>query len=157
MSEDPEPDVGEMEELDNGDVLEKGQTVDAEGKMVRYEELWEEISLPKKGGIQDSFRRCVVLKTVEEEGRMGTVIRIGGYCQGILKEKQHGGGVTVERWEFEEREGGKGWERTVRFGEGELPCEDLINGTLAKEEEEEEGKKVIVGGLGWEVCEVASW
>ncbi len=147
-----------MEELDNGDILERGEIVNAEGKMVRYEELWEEIPLPKKGGIQeDSFRRCVALKTVEEEGRMGMAMRIGGYCQGILKEKQHGRRVTVERWEFDEGEGGKGWERTVRFGEGELPCEDLINGTLAQEEEEEEGKRVMVGGLGWEVCEVASW
>lgn len=146
-----------MEELDDGDVLEKGESVDAEGKLVRYEELWEEISLPK-GGIQDPWwRRCVVLKTVEEEERiMGMVIRIAGYCQGILKEKQHGGRVTVERWEFEVGEGGRGWERTVRFGEGELPCERLINGTSAKEEEEE-GKRVMVGGLGWEVCEVASW
>lgn len=146
-----------MEELDNGDILERGESVDTEGKIVRYEELWEEISLPKKAGIQeDSFRRCVVLRTGEEEGRMGMAMRIGGYCQGILKEKQLGGRVTVERWEFEEGEGGKGWERTVRFGEGELPCESLINGTLAREEEEE-GKGVMVGGLGWEVCEVASW
>lgn len=140
-----------MVELDDGDVLEKGESVDGEGEVVRYEELWEEV-LPKVE-LPESWRRCVVLKTVEETERMGLAIRIGGCCQGILKEK-HGGGVTVERWEFVEVEGRKGWERRVRFGEGELPCEELTNGRLA---EEEEGERVVVGGLVWEVCEVARW
>ncbi|KAL8784899.1 MAG: hypothetical protein Q9213_003712 [Squamulea squamosa] len=113
LSDDPKPDKGEMIELEDGDTLEKGETVDEEtGEVVRYEELWEELPL-------DSMKKeagpvCIVLKIDEAHGVEGSgmVIRIGGYCEGIFKDSQ---GITIERWEWVEGEGGGKWERTVSY------------------------------------------
>ncbi|KAI4270533.1 MAG: hypothetical protein LQ337_006616, partial [Flavoplaca oasis] len=55
-----------MTELDNGDVLEKGETINEDtGEVITYEELWEEL-LPHFWS-QDSWRKCVVLKTLDED------------------------------------------------------------------------------------------
>ncbi|KAL8854479.1 MAG: hypothetical protein Q9221_000750 [Calogaya cf. arnoldii] len=166
LSDDPPPDKGEMLELDSGYVLEKGESVDAKtGERTEYEELWEEL-LSTFSKTQDSWRRCVVLKTVEEEGVKGMAIKCGSYCQGILKNK---GAVTVERWEFVRGERAGWHERTVRFGEGVLPCERLVQEGLVDEKlpregciywdlaEKKEGDRVTVGGVEWVVEEVARW
>ncbi|KAL9033578.1 MAG: hypothetical protein Q9180_005874, partial [Flavoplaca navasiana] len=87
LSDDPKPDVGEMTELENGDVLEIGQTINEDtGEVIKYEELWEEL-LPQFWS-QDSWRKCVVLKTLnEDKACMGMAIRCGSFAQGILKRK----------------------------------------------------------------------
>ncbi|KAL8995003.1 MAG: hypothetical protein Q9169_005179 [Polycauliona sp. 2 TL-2023] len=151
LTDDPKPDVGVMEELDNGDVLEKGEMMDeGTGVVVRYEELWEEVPLLDE--IRDEGRRCVVLKTEEVEGAKGAgmAVRCGSFVQGVIKDGE--GKVTVERWEWVHGVGEGRYERTVRLGEGELPCEGLVNGGLA---EMGEGERVDVGGVGWVVVEVS--
>ncbi|KAL8724976.1 MAG: hypothetical protein Q9166_007650 [cf. Caloplaca sp. 2 TL-2023] len=150
LSDDPvQLDTGEMIELEGGDVLEKGEVVDEEtGEVRRYEELWGEVELDTVEGGEG--RTCVVART-DEEGVdwRGMMIRIGGFCQGILKGRD---GLAVERWEWVRGEGGGKWERTVRFGEGELPCGEIVDGG-----EFEEGVKMDCGGIRWVVVEVATW
>ncbi|KAL8885574.1 MAG: hypothetical protein Q9215_006592 [Flavoplaca cf. flavocitrina] len=134
LSDDPKPDVGEMTELENGDVLEKGEIIDENtGAVTHYEELWQE--LRTHFWSQDSWRKCVVLKTVEEDKEcMGMAIRCGSFSQGILRRKE---GVTVEQWDFVCGEHAGSYERLVRLGEGEMPCEGLLMGGLAEMEEGE--------------------
>ncbi|KAL8766978.1 MAG: hypothetical protein Q9209_006390 [Squamulea sp. 1 TL-2023] len=147
LSDNPKPDKGEMIELEDGDTLEKGESVDEEtGEAVRYEELWEELPLNSMGA--EAGPTCIVLKTDEAHGveRLGMVIRIGGYCQGILKDIQ---GITVVRWEWVEGEGSGKWERTVRFGRGELPCGELLKGIEVKQ-----GTWFDSDGWTWQVLEV---
>ncbi|KAL9640120.1 MAG: hypothetical protein Q9204_000837 [Flavoplaca sp. TL-2023a] len=151
LSENPKPDVGEMTELENGDVLEKGETIDEDtGVVTHYEELWEEL-VPHFWS-QDSWRKCVVLKTLDEDkDNMGMAIRCGSFSQGILKRKE---GIMVEQWDFVCGEHAGRYERVVRLGEGEMPCEGLLKGGLG---EMEEGERVCVGGVEWVVVEVARW
>ncbi|KAF8539666.1 hypothetical protein BDD12DRAFT_736637 [Trichophaea hybrida] len=97
----PGVDEGTLEVLENGNVLERGEMVDfdapGEGRKV-YEEVWRDEVL------EGEERMAVVLET---EG--GCVVRVGGWCQGILKT---GGKVVVERWRWGERVfGGEDGER----------------------------------------------
>ncbi|KAL9580778.1 MAG: hypothetical protein Q9212_004288 [Teloschistes hypoglaucus] len=143
-TDEPVEDKGEMISLADGDVLEKGVMRDEEtGKMEEYEELWTEMPLETLGF--DEGNLCVVFKVEEDEGRTrGMVIKIGGWCQGILKK---GDGVTVERWCWKE-----GWKRVVRFGDGDVPCKEVV-----EKGEYEEGREIRSGGLGWRMVEVATW
>ncbi|KAL8677803.1 MAG: hypothetical protein Q9186_005810 [Xanthomendoza sp. 1 TL-2023] len=145
LSETPASDSGEMIELEDGDVLEKGETRDEEtGVVQKYEELWEEVPLGTIG--EGSGRVCVVLRTEDEEGqeREGMVIRIGGIVQGVLRDRM---GVTVERWEWVYGERSGRFERTVRFGEGELPCGGLLKSDLVEEGERYlEATIILTGG-----------
>ena len=140
-----------MTELENGDVLEKGEIIDEDtGAVTHYEELWQE--LRTHFWSQDSWRKCVVLKTLDEDkDNMGLAIRCGSFAQGILKSRE---GFTVEQWDFVCGEHAGRYESTVRLGEGEMPCEGLLKGGLG---EMEEGEKVCVGGVEWVVVEVARW
>ncbi|KAI4192730.1 MAG: hypothetical protein LQ350_008575, partial [Teloschistes chrysophthalmus] len=145
LTDEPAEDKGEMISLAGGDVLEKGATRNEEtGKVEEYEELWTEMPLVTPGF--DEGNQCVVLKVEEHSGRTrGMVIKIGGWCQGILKK---GESVTVERWCWEE-----GWKRVVRFGDEVLPCKDLVG----LGDYEGDWRDFRCGGLGWTVVEVASW
>ncbi len=113
-------DKGEMMDLEDGNTLEKGGSVDEEtGEVKRYEELWEELHW-SKGMEMDDERLCHVMvkQTDNDPGAVsGMAIRIGGYAQGILKDSK---GLTVERWEWVDDEDAGVWQRTVRFGDGEL-------------------------------------
>lgn len=62
FTKEPEEDKGEMIRLENGDVLEKGTTIDPEtGDLKHYEELWTDLPLTPLG---DRVQRvCVVLQT----------------------------------------------------------------------------------------------
>ncbi|KAL8801987.1 MAG: hypothetical protein Q9182_004116 [Xanthomendoza sp. 2 TL-2023] len=147
LTENPASDSGEMIELEDGDILEKGETRDDEtGLVQKYEELWEEVPLGTIG--EGSGRVCVVLRTEEETGRVreGMVMRIGGVVQGVLRD---GMGVTVERWEWVYGERNGRFERTVRFGEGRVPCDELLTSGLMRE-----GEMVDCGGR-WKVVEFA--
>lgn len=154
--------------LGNGDVLETGSSVDPEtGEERGYEELWGEIPLDTytRGGGDgdgdgdgndargrgDDGQGGVVLKLDDvgggyagRERARGMVIRIGGWCQGVLR---MGEGFTVERWE----RGGVGWERIFREGVGEVPCGVVCEGVG---EGGREGEVVEFGGGVWRVVEV---
>ncbi|KAI9864952.1 MAG: hypothetical protein M1830_006070, partial [Pleopsidium flavum] len=103
------------------------------------------------------------------KGIRGLVVRVGGWCQGIVKVK---GEVSVERWKYaEKKEKGSGgvrvendveevagetdlgdWQRVIRLGPGALPCS--LTFTPAKMKE---GNVVKAGDTKWTVIEKHEW
>ncbi|CAM1509499.1 Fc.00g032380.m01.CDS01 [Cosmosporella sp. VM-42] len=133
-------DEGDMFPQADGTTLEKGSMVNpATGKETAYEELWRDVDPTPT---TSSEARTIVLQVEIEELR-GSVVRLGQYCQGILKE---GDKITAERWEWNEV-----WKQTVRMGEDTLPCRDVLD----DERELKLGDIVAVGGRGWRVVEVS--
>jgi hypothetical protein len=143
-------------------------------RMTAYEELWRDIAIQPCS--PSSKKVCIVLRTegVNEFGDAirGVVVRLGRYCQGILRK---GDTVTVERWEFKEgdrvRKGesvgkedtnrdwegedesyGGTWERTVKIGREVLPCM-----AAQKEEELDVTMQVSLKGYVWVVEELVEW
>lgn len=170
-SSDPAVDEGDMYPQPNGDVLEKGTTVNpATGGLLEYEELWSDLDIRTIG--VEAKRVCIVLKAeAENQVNKGMVIRIGGWCQGIL---QSGEDITVERWQWvnqtesganngsmtharqedtsakDEKEGN--WERVVRLGNHNLPCGVTFEPDLLGD-----NAKVDFGNLEWKVVENYRW
>ena len=144
-SNNPGPDEGDMLVQENGDVLERGkQKHPVTGAETEYEELWHDLEVDAFGKKQN--RSSLVLRAEQPESDVrGMAIKIGGWCQGILKA---GDALTVERWEWKSggpnndetsTEGGKqaaktrnGWVRTFKYGEGSLPCEEMCDRTTGK-------------------------
>ncbi|KAI5457427.1 hypothetical protein BGZ63DRAFT_408166 [Mariannaea sp. PMI_226] len=112
----------------------------ATGKDTPYEELWRDAD---PAPTTTSAARCVVLQFQSETGARGSVIRLGQYCQGIRRDGER---VSVERWEFD-----GGWKRTIKMGDGELPCEMVLDDKLAVKVDEE----VKVGSEVWKAVEVS--
>lgn len=79
------------------------------------------------------------------------VIKIGGWCQGILEFEEE---ITVERWQWvqdpDESQGT--WDRVVRFGKGALPCD-----VATRDEPLTLGTELQYLGLPWAVMEVSKW
>ena len=96
-SDDPATDEGDMWTQPNGDVLEQGKNTDpTTGAVTAYEELWRDLKVELVG--QEEALASVVLKVQENPvGARGMVVRVGGWCQGILKV---GNDLTVERWQW---------------------------------------------------------
>ncbi|KAL9049944.1 MAG: hypothetical protein Q9206_005290 [Seirophora lacunosa] len=156
QTDDPALDRGEMITQDDGDVLEKGTTVDPDtGEEESYEELWTDLPLAS-GSASEHARICVVLRTEEvENGTKGMVIRIGEWCQGILKKN---GAISVERRQrLENGETNTQAEKqnttTLRSGPDVLPCKQI----LGLEEKLEPGTKIACGASTWKVIEVSTW
>lgn len=62
-----------------------------------YEELWTDLPLDTADSGKGA-RECVALQARGlETPRGGMIIKIGGWCQGILKNEY---GVAVERWQW---------------------------------------------------------
>ncbi|KAL8650351.1 MAG: hypothetical protein Q9210_003875 [Variospora velana] len=153
QTDDPARDRGEMSTQDDGDVLENGITLNPETGMEElYEELWTDLPLTP-GSSSGPARICVVLRVEEvETGMRGMVVRVGRWCQGILKKD---GAVSLERWQWVEdiensRDGT--WDVTVRVGADELPCKHILD-----VEKSVEGTKIDCGAFSWEVVEVSTW
>ena len=151
-SVEPDEDKGEMIEQANGDILERGINVDPKtGQETTYEELWTDLKVEKVGS--EPTRTCVVLRMEDiAKGSKGMVIRVGSWCQGILK--QHDA-LTAERWQwtadYDPSDTHK-WRRTVRLGNGELPCDALCHGDGLQDL-----RTVECGGASWEVVEMHIW
>lgn len=100
-------DHGAFETLGNGDTIERGTMRDLDdGNVKAYEEVWRD-------GAADGAE-CVVLELDEIMGgvrAVGVVVRLGDWCQGILREGEK---VTAERWHQRRL--------VFRHGEGQLPC-----------------------------------
>lgn len=96
-SDDPATDEGDMWTQLNGDVLEQGQSVEpGTGVVTAYEELWRDLAVEIVG--QERAFASVVLRTQDNRvGARGMVVRVGGWCQGILKV---GNDLTIERWQW---------------------------------------------------------
>ncbi|KAL0640407.1 hypothetical protein Q9L58_000374 [Maublancomyces gigas] len=121
-SDNPTEDFGSFEQLTNGDWLEKGKMLDFDdGKVKVYEEVWRDSEI---------LPRISTVLVLEEDGgkafqinsaanaAKGTIVRVGNYCQGIMKVK---GEVTCERWTLDQ--GAEEWRRIFRTGNGVLPCQ----------------------------------
>ncbi|KAL8700841.1 MAG: hypothetical protein Q9201_005234 [Fulgogasparrea decipioides] len=152
LTDHPPPDRGEMITLDNGDVLERGSTLNEKtGEVELYEELWTDLPMDAEG--LENGHVCVVLRTESEEGKTkGMVVKIRDWCQGMLK---IGNEVTVERWQWTQdavqKNTGK-WGRTVRIGKAVLPCTDLLGDKQAQER-----TNIQCDGVPWKVIEVTTW
>ena len=124
---DPVVDEGSLEVLENGDVLERGQMVDPDRPALGccdYEELWRDEVLAGAGQ-----RVSIVLETAD-----GIVVRVGRWCQGILK-KEAREAMEEEEEEEEEERGGR------------------MDEEKKKEEEKEEGEEGEEGELGGRIGE----
>ena len=145
-SDDPKPDEGDMWAQTNGDVLERGvQIHPLSGLQTTYEELWGDLDVELLGGEK---RVSIVLKVENKEtNTRGMVVRVGGWCQGILKS---GGELHIERWQWTELK--NSWERIVKIGSSDLPCAM----TFGSQNVSEKGT-VTSGGLEWKVIEKFIW
>ncbi|KAK0620051.1 hypothetical protein B0T14DRAFT_537645 [Immersiella caudata] len=149
-------DEGDNYDQADGSILEKGRMVNpATGKQTDYEELWvseDTRSVPafaSGGSIVDGPAICVVLEMQrDEEGRRGMVVRLGQYCQGLVRTGAGQADITIERlkWDAE-----TGWVKQVRIGDAELPTDFATH--LAHEAVQ--GDVVRVGGDAWTVVETA--
>ncbi|OCK85794.1 hypothetical protein K432DRAFT_227934 [Lepidopterella palustris CBS 459.81] len=148
-------DEGDMYPQPDGRTLESGQMVNpATGTLTAYEEMWRDIPVAAIGS--DNTKSSVVI-TIDEPAQQtrGMIIRIGQWCQGLLK---IGNEVTVERWEY--LPGGmKGrgsvegdWTRCVRLGSRFLPCAMTF-----KPEGLVPGNKIQHGDMVWVVQEKFEW
>ena len=93
------------------------------------------------------------LKAETDEAK-GLFIRVGGWCQGILK---MGSDLTIERWRWASQENdphqGPGyWKRIVRIGDGEMPSPTLFRAAT-----DDADTAVVSGNLKWEVIENHRW
>lgn len=134
-----------------GDILECGESLDrTTGEVKRYEELWGDVPVLRvgNGNVEEGGHVSVVAKAEDAERRIrGMVVRVGDWCQGILKE---GEDVTTERWHWTE---GGGWERIARLGRGcLLHCALILDESMI-----EEGKRYGNEGLEWDIVEFYHW
>jgi hypothetical protein len=146
-SDKPGPDEGDMLVQEDGDVVERGmQKHPVTGKDTEYEELWRDLEVQAFG--KKHNRSTLVMRVDDPERNIrGMAIKIGGWCQGILKAE---GAMTIERWEYKSDISGgdsedvtawhpsdegrtrNGWFRTFRYGEGNLPCITMCGHTSGK-------------------------
>ena len=140
---DPAVDEGDMWLRSDGDVLERGKQRHPEtGAEFVYEELWHDLDIIPLGKKQN--RSSVVMRVDDAENSVrGMVVKIGGWCQGILKS---GDDLTVERWErkvttddqavapddIDDGRTHNNWIRTFRCGSGALPCRYICSNTSGK-------------------------
>lgn len=174
-------DEGDMFLLPNGDCMEVGVMRDATNKSVEiYKEYWTGPDVvPGSGGLRKS--PCVVARTVlpptEVQDRAldvsGVLIRVGDYCQGILRHVQKEKGkyeVWVERWvkrspepnpalpageypEGPETEWVKDERSNTPSGE---EAEAFIPCMWACTENRKLGEEIVDGGVTWRVTEIVS-
>lgn len=172
----PESDSGTFETLPNGDVMERGTMRDKNGVIRPYEEIWRDEIVTK------SLVAVLVAQsfTAEENrqfsklpneylimggqniisaappGCVGMIIRVGDWCQGILKSQDR---IVAERWHYLRNPVGNQWSLEFQTGQGELPCdkvcdwldEDSKGGS--KGEFYQIGDPVTIGDVIWTLVE----
>ncbi|KAL9135535.1 MAG: hypothetical protein Q9175_003275 [Cornicularia normoerica] len=141
----PDSDEGDMWVQPNGDILEKGKNIDpVTGEETEYEELWHDLQV-EAFGKKDNRSSLVVRADEPERNIRGMAIKVGGWCEGILKVEDE---TTVERWEWkptdcasdvastegikEQERNRSDWIRTIKIGKGILPCEEICSRTYGK-------------------------
>ena len=137
-------DEGDMTVQEDGTVLEEGVSLGPDGKEQKYEELWKDLPVDPLG--KKHNRYSIVLHAEDSEQKLkGLVIKIGGWCQGIMKMD---GRLTVERWQLKPKYGDASespenaveestrtrndWVRTFKVGTEILACEDICAHTYGK-------------------------
>ena len=166
-TDDPGVDAGDMWMQKNGDVLERGKQKNPEtGDEMEYEELWHDVEVESFGKKQN--RSSLVIRAEDAgKGVKGLAVKIGGFCQAIMKSE---GDITVERWEHKPADFFQGqdpvhglgdherthndWIRTFRIGKGCLPCEYMVTNTTGKA-----GLKTVIGESvrGSWTTQIESW
>ncbi|KAF2819017.1 hypothetical protein CC86DRAFT_149914 [Ophiobolus disseminans] len=140
--------ISEFKTLEHGHMFHP--SVDA---VKTHEEMWFDPPVQATSHSGDGKKICVVLRAQDDvAGVRGVIVRLGQFCQGILK---IGDGTTVERWEWGcegKEEGEKTWRRTARVGGLLIPCSAAF-----REEVLGMGAKVRYGSYEWVVEEVWAW
>lgn len=122
------------------------------GQPTDYEEVW--IDEPAMGGglaggevaAAGGAVVAVVLTLQDDENRArGMVVRVGQFCQGVLRA---GDAFACERWEWTAGQG-RGWRRAARVGDLFLPC-----GLAMEEGKIRLGGSVRFGDFKWTVVEL---
>lgn len=128
----------------DGTTLEKGRMVNPDtGKDTDYEELWKDLDpLP----VNSANVRGAVLQVDGVAKCKGSVVLVGQFCQGILRDADE---VTVERWYFDAE---KGWRCLISMGNGALPCSSVL-----KTNQLVEGETIITSGTHWRVIEASGY
>jgi hypothetical protein len=155
-------DQGTMHSLGDGRSLEKGEMVSpSTGVMTPYEEVWQEVSPVEITGYGTEGKLNVVLILNDEAKKAkGMVVRVGQFCQAILRvDGREDGGegegkVFVERWEWSEE--AREWQRRVKVGMGSFMPMGMAAMPLKGLEV---GSEVVHGGeeveLRWRVVELS--
>ncbi|KAG9192816.1 hypothetical protein G6011_11550 [Alternaria panax] len=116
-------DEGDMYPIAPGLTLEVGHGFHPALDAVKtHEEMWRDEDIVSTS--KDGSKICAVMRCqADGVGVRGVVVRLGQYCQGVM---MVGEKTTVERWEWKAGVDGEGgveeWERSVRVGDGFLPC-----------------------------------
>ncbi|KAF7195456.1 hypothetical protein HII31_03348, partial [Pseudocercospora fuligena] len=106
-------------------------------KIESYEEMWRDIR-PSAG--------VAVLQLHDDEASTrGMVVRVGNFCQGVVRQGEK---FALERWEWEGDK--EGWKRQARMGDLWMPC-----GVATEREKLVMGGKVKFGEDVWEVVELS--
>jgi hypothetical protein len=139
----PESDSGINETLPNGDVLERGEMRDPNGVIRPYEEIWrDEI-------VTNSLVAVLIGQSVSSEDQpvhrlsdeyhrqakyystsasppncVGMVIRVGDWCQGILKLQDD---FSAERRHYQRGPAGGCWIVQFQINRGMLPCDKVCD------------------------------
>ena len=141
----PDSDEGDMSVQPNGDILEKGKNIDpVTGEETEYEELWHDLQVEAIGK-KDNCSSLVMRADEPERNISGMAIKVGGWCEGILKV---GDELTIERWEWkptdrasdaasteaikEPERTRNDWIRSFKIGKGTLPCKNICSHTSGK-------------------------
>ena len=138
-----DPDEGDMTSQEDGTVLEEGINIKADGQEQKYEELWKDLPVDPLGKKQN--RHSIVLRAEDSEQKMkGLVVKIGGWCQGIMMKSDE---LTVERWQLKPKPEGdtenldeieestrtrNDWVRTFKVGTETLACGRVCEHTDGK-------------------------
>ncbi|KAI8978886.1 hypothetical protein BD414DRAFT_421546 [Trametes punicea] len=144
------------DESDEGDIfphptlpnieLERGQMRHPDsGKVIEYEEAWKAVPVLPVGGPYDAMHISVRLELRGDEisDKRGAIVRVGQYCQGILRD---GANVSAQRWLWSDGS----WKRIAQFGDLDIPCD-------ATWETVKEGERIGRGDALWDVMEVSVW
>ncbi|KAK5169873.1 uncharacterized protein LTR77_005851 [Saxophila tyrrhenica] len=136
-------DEGDMFPQPDGRTLETGSMVNpASGKVEAYEEMWADPE-PTGAGEEGKVCKVLILRDEAHEAR-GMVVRVGQFCQGVLR---IGEAFALERWGWREH---GGWRREVRMGDLWLPCGVPCDGERVKL-----GGEVKYGDHVWKCVELA--
>ncbi|KAH9890124.1 hypothetical protein C8Q73DRAFT_706780 [Cubamyces lactineus] len=120
------------------------------GEIREYEEAWKAVSVIPGGGggpprpLKEGERVSVWLEMRNDEAhRRGSVVRVGQYCQGIVRD---GPTVSVQRWMWTDG----AWTKVAQVGDFDIPC-------AATWATFNEGETREHNGDIWEVKEVTIW
>ena len=141
-SDAPDSDEGDMTLQSDSTVLEEGTNVDATtGTVEHYQELWQDLPVDAIGKKRN--RSSLVLRAdCPDENVKGLMVKVGSWCQGIVKTD---GKLTIERWRRQPKGSNEGngssaqgdestrtrndWIRVFRMGNGAMPIETVCSQT----------------------------